>query len=192
VSANLMSLGALDFGIIVDGAVVIVENALRRLGLAQHASRHSLTRAERFEVVFEATREARQALIYGQLIIIAVYLPVFTLTGVEGKMFTPMAFTVVLALVAAMLLSVTFVPAAIALFVSGPVHESESRVMIRFKAVYAPLLEWALVRPHQVLGASTLLLVGCLLLATRLGSEFIPGLDEGDIALHALRIPAPA
>jgi cobalt-zinc-cadmium resistance protein CzcA len=189
VSANLMSLGALDFGIIVDGAVVIVENALRRLGLAQHASRHSLTRAERFEVVFEATREARQALIYGQLIIIAVYLPVFTLTGVEGKMFTPMAFTVVLALVAAMLLSVTFVPAAIALFVSGPVHESESRVMIRFKAVYAPLLEWALVRPHQVLGASTLLLVGCLLLATRLGSEFIPGLDEGDIALHALRIP---
>jgi cobalt-zinc-cadmium resistance protein CzcA len=189
VSANLMSLGALDFGIIVDGAVVIVENALRRLGLAQHASRQPLTRAERFEVVFEATGEARQALIYGQLIIIAVYLPIFTLTGVEGKMFTPMAFTVVMALIGAMILSVTFVPAAIALFVTGPVHEGESRLMVRLNAFYAPMLVWTLARPKRVLGGAGLLMLGCLLLATRLGSEFIPSLDEGDIALHALRIP---
>jgi len=189
VSANLMSLGALDFGIIVDGAVVIVENALRRLGLAQHGRSHPLTRAERFEVVFEATREARQALIYGQLIIIAVYLPIFALTGVEGKMFTPMAMTVVMALLAAMALSVTFVPAAIALFVSGPVHEGESRLMEKLKDVYGKMLDWTLSRPRQVLGTAVLLLVACLLLATRLGSEFIPNLDEGDIALHAMRIP---
>lgn len=189
VSANLMSLGALDFGIIVDGAVVIVENALRRLGLAQHGRSHPLTRAERFEVVFEATREARQALIYGQLIIIAVYLPIFALTGVEGKMFTPMAMTVVMALLAAMVLSVTFVPAAIALFVSGPVHEDESRLMQKLKDVYGKMLDWTLSRPRQVLGTAVLLLVACLLLATRLGSEFIPNLDEGDIALHAMRIP---
>lgn len=189
VSANLMSLGALDFGIIVDGAVVIVENALRRLGLAQHGSHKPLTRAERFDVVFEATREARQALIYGQLIIIAVYLPIFTLTGVEGKMFTPMAFTVVMALVGAMILSVTFVPAAVAMFVTGPVHEGESRLMAKLNAFYAPMLAWTLTRPRLVLAGAALLLAGCLLLATRLGSEFIPNLDEGDIALHALRIP---
>lgn len=189
VSANLMSLGALDFGIIVDGAVVIVENALRRLGLAQHGRRQPLTRAERFEVVFAATREARQALIYGQLIIIAVYLPLFALTGVEGKMFTPMAITVVMALLAAMLLSVTFVPAALALFVTGPVSESESRLMARLKTVYARLLDWTLARPRQVLGTAAFFLLACLLLATRQGSEFIPGLDEGDIALHAMRIP---
>ena len=189
VSANLMSLGALDFGIIVDGAVVIVENALRRLGIAQHGRTQALTRRERFAVVFEATRETRQALIYGQLIIIAVYLPVFALTGVEGKMFTPMAFTVVAALLGAMVLSVTFVPAAIALFVNGPVTEQESRLMTRLKAFYAPRLEWTLARPKQVVTAALLLLAGCFLLATRLGSEFIPSLDEGDIALHALRIP---
>lgn len=189
VSANLMSLGALDFGIIVDGAVVIVENALRRLGLAQHGRSQSLTRAERFEVVFAATREARQALVYGQLIIIAVYLPLFALTGVEGKMFTPMAITVVMALLAAMLLSVTFVPAALALFVTGPVSESESRLMARLKTFYARLLDWTLARPRQVLGAAAFFLLACLLLATRQGSEFIPGLDEGDIALHAMRIP---
>lgn len=189
VSANLMSLGALDFGIIVDGAVVIVENALRRLGLAQHGSHKPLSRAERFDVVFEATREARQALIYGQLIIIAVYLPIFALTGVEEKMFTPMAFTVVMALVGAMVLSVTFVPAAVAMFVTVPVHEGDSRLMIRLNACYAPMLDWAMARTRLVLGSAALLLAGCLLLATRLGSEFIPNLDEGDIALHALRIP---
>ncbi|MBG6291704.1 CusA/CzcA family heavy metal efflux RND transporter, partial [Pseudomonas nitroreducens] len=123
ISANLMSLGALDFGIIVDGAVVIVENAIRRLAHAQQHHGRLLTRRERMHEVFAASKEARRALIYGQLIIMVVYLPIFALTGVEGKMFHPMAFTVVLALLGAMILSVTFVPAAIALFISGKVKE---------------------------------------------------------------------
>ncbi len=126
VSANLMSLGALDFGIIVDGAVVIVENAIRRLADAQQHHGRILTRSERFHEVFAAAKEARRPLIFGQLIIMVVYLPIFALTGVEGKMFHPMAFTVVIALFGAMLLSVTFVPAAIAMFVTGKVKEEEN------------------------------------------------------------------
>jgi cobalt-zinc-cadmium resistance protein CzcA len=128
VSANLMSLGALDFGIIVDGAVVIVENAIRRLAHAQQRHGRMLTRSERFHEV-SPPREARRPLIFGQLIIMVVYLPIFALTGVEGKMFHPMAFTVVMALLGAMILSVTFVPAAIALFVTGKVKEEEGLVM---------------------------------------------------------------
>src|SRR3546814_18126721 len=110
-----MSLGALDFGIIVDGAVVIVENAIRRLAHAQQHHGRILTRSERMHEVFSAAKEARRPLIFGQLIIMVVYLPIFALTGVEGKMFHPMAFTVVIALLGAMLLSVTFVHAAIAM-----------------------------------------------------------------------------
>ena len=119
VSANLMSLGALDFGIIIDGAVVIVENCMRRLAHAQATIGRPLTRSERFSEVFEAAKEARKPLIYGQLIIMVVYLPIFALTGVEGKMFHPMALTVVIALIGAMLFSVTFIPAAVALFFNG-------------------------------------------------------------------------
>lgn len=189
VSANLMSLGALDFGIIVDGAVVIVENALRRLALAQQASPQPLTRQQRFDVVFEATREARQALLYGQLIIMAVYLPILTLTGIEGKMFTPMALTVIMALAAAMVLSLTFVPAAIALWVREPAHHHDSRLMTLLKTYYGQVLAWTLARPYPVLASALLLVVACLGLGSRLGSEFMPNLDEGDIALHALRIP---
>ncbi|MEP6878437.1 MAG: CusA/CzcA family heavy metal efflux RND transporter, partial [Nitrosospira sp.] len=126
VSANLMSLGALDFGLIVDGAIVIVENSMRRLAHEQTRLGRLLTPAERFSVVFDASREARRVLIYGELIIMVVYLPIFALSGVEGKMFHPMAFTVVIALIGAMILSVTFVPAAIALFLSGKVAEKES------------------------------------------------------------------
>ena len=125
VSANLMSLGALDFGIIIDGAVVIVENCMRRLTHAQATIGRPLSRSERFSEVFEAAREARKPLIYGQLIIMVVYLPIFALTGVEGKMFHPMAITVVIALVGAMLFSVTFIPAAVALFINGKVDEKE-------------------------------------------------------------------
>ncbi|MGH8463810.1 MAG: CusA/CzcA family heavy metal efflux RND transporter, partial [Pseudomonas sp.] len=144
VSANLMSLGALDFGIIVDGAVVIVENAIRRLAHAQQHHGRLLTRSERFHEVFNAAREARRPLIYGQLIIMVVYLPIFALSGVEGKMFHPMAFTVVIALLGAMLLSVTFVPAAIALFVTGKVKEDENLLMRSAKRGYAPLLQWVM------------------------------------------------
>jgi heavy metal efflux system protein len=189
ISANLMSLGALDFGIIIDGAVVIVENAMRRLAHTQGALGRNLTKQERFIEVFSAAREARRPLIYGQLIIMAVYLPIFALTGVEGKMFHPMAFTVVLALISAMIISVTFIPAAIALFVTGRVQEKENFVMQWTKKIYTPVLDWTLVNKAVVLtlAVTTVILSGLLL--TRMGSEFVPSLDEGDIAMHALRIP---
>ncbi|MDD1015857.1 CusA/CzcA family heavy metal efflux RND transporter [Pseudomonas rubra] len=189
VSANLMSLGALDFGIIVDGAVVIVENAIRRLAHAQQHHGRLLTRSERLHEVFNAAREARRPLIFGQLIIMVVYLPIFALSGVEGKMFHPMAFTVVIALLGAMLLSVTFVPAAIALFVTGKVKEDENLLMRSAKRGYAPLLKWVMGhRPLAfALAAITVLLSGVL--ASRMGSEFVPSLSEGDFALQALRVP---
>lgn len=189
VSANLMSLGALDFGIIIDGAVVIVENCVRRLAHAQALAGRPLTRQERFHEVFAAAREARRPLLYGQLIIMVVYLPIFALTGVEGKMFHPMAFTVVAALVGAMILSITFIPAAVALMIGKNVGEKENRLMVWAKRGYAPMLDWALLNRSLVL---TITLVSVLLsglLATRMGSEFIPSLNEGDVALHALRIP---
>ena len=189
VSANLMSLGALDFGIIIDGAVVIVENAMRRLAHTQSMVGRNLTRTERFTEVFSAAREARRPLIYGQLIIMAVYLPIFALTGVEGKMFHPMAFTVVIALIAAMIISVTFIPAAIALFVTGRVQEKENFVMQWAKKIYTPVLDWTLVNKAVVLTLAVVTVVLSGLLVTRMGSEFVPSLDEGDIALHALRIP---
>jgi len=189
VSANLMSLGALDFGIIVDGAVVIVENCVRRLAHAQEHHRRPLTRAERFHEVFAAAREARRPLLFGQLIIMVVYLPIFALSGVEGRMFHPMALTVVLALLGAMILSVTFVPAAVALFMGNKVSEKENRLMLWAKRRYEPLLEGALRRTPLVLAGATLFVVLCGVLASRLGSEFIPNLNEGDMAIQALRIP---
>ncbi|KAA0695264.1 CusA/CzcA family heavy metal efflux RND transporter [Halopseudomonas laoshanensis] len=189
VSANLMSLGALDFGIIVDGAVVIVENCVRRLAHAQTIAGRALTRNERFSEVLAASREARRPLLFGQLIIMVVYLPIFALTGVEGKMFHPMAFTVVAALLGAMILSITFVPAAVALFLTGKVSEKESRVMAWAKRGYAPLLDWVLVSKPLVLTVVVVLIGLSALTASRMGSEFVPSLDEGDIALHALRIP---
>jgi len=189
VSGNLMSLGALDFGIIVDGAVIIVENCVRRLAEEQHPLGRLLTRQERFATVFEASREVRRATMFGELIITIVYLPILTLTGVEGKMFFPMAFTVIAALAAAMILSVTFVPAAVALLLTGRVAERENRLMRGARAVYAPLLRLALRYRAAVATAAAVLVVLSALLASRMGTEFIPSLDEGDIALHALRIP---
>lgn len=189
VSGNLMSLGALDFGLIVDGAVIIVENCLRRFGMEQHRLGRLLSRDERFRLAEAATVEVIKPSIFGVLIITLVYVPIFALTGVEGKMFHPMAFTVVFALTAALLLSLTFVPAAVALFVTGKVDEKESRVMRAARGWYAPALDWALnTRNLIVAGAVGLVLVSGLI-ASRMGSEFIPSLDEGDIALHALRIP---
>ncbi|MFY3604216.1 CusA/CzcA family heavy metal efflux RND transporter [Achromobacter xylosoxidans] len=189
VSANLMSLGALDFGIIVDGAVVIVENCVRRLSHAQEHQGRPLSRSERFHEVFAAAREARRPLLFGQLIIMVVYLPIFALTGVEGRMFHPMALTVVLALLGAMILSVTFVPAAVALFIGKKVSEKENRLMLWAKRRYAPLLDLALRRTPLVLAAATLFVALCGVIASRMGSEFIPNLNEGDIAIQALRIP---
>jgi heavy metal efflux system protein len=189
ISGNLMSLGALDFGLIVDGAVIIVENALRRYGEAQHSAGRLLTRAERFDLTAASTAEVIQPSLFGVGIITAVYLPIFALTGVEGKMFHPMAFTVVLALTSAMVLSLTFVPASIALFLSGRVVEGENRTILAARRAYEPALRWALARRVLVTASAALLVVLSGALATRLGTEFIPSLDEGDITVQALRIP---
>lgn len=187
VSANLMSLGALDFGLIVDGAVIIVENCIRRLGEAQRTG--SLSHKERLQLAFEATSEVIRPSLFGVGIITLVYVPIFTLTGVEGKMFHPMAITVVIALSAALILSLTFVPASIALLMRGKITEHENRFMQWAKKLYEPLLRASLRQGSVILSGSALLVVVSVCLALRLGSEFIPQLDEGDIALHALRIP---
>lgn len=189
ISANLMSLGALDFGLIVDGAVIIVENCLRRFSERQHQLGRLLTRDERFSLVSSASAEVIKPALFGLFIITAVYLPIFALSGVEGKMFHPMALTVVIALTGAMVLSLTFVPAAVALFVTGKVSEKETKVMRGISRFYAPLLQKAIRLRVAVVAAASVLVVLSGLLATRLGTEFIPNLDEGDIALHAMRIP---
>jgi cobalt-zinc-cadmium resistance protein CzcA len=189
ISANLMSLGALDFGLIVDGAVIIVENCLRRLGESQRDRGRLLEFSERLDVVFESTREVIRPAVFAVTIILIVYLPIMTLTGVEGKMFRPMAMTVMMALAAALLLSVTLVPAAVALFVSGRVSERENAVMRGAHRLYRPLLETAIRFRWATVAAAVSLVTLASLAATRLGAEFIPSLDEGDIALHALRIP---
>jgi cobalt-zinc-cadmium resistance protein CzcA len=189
VSANLMSLGALDFGLIVDGAVIIVENCLRRLGLAQSPEGGALPLSERLRVVQSATVEVIRPALFGVFIILIVYLPIFTLTGVEGKMFHPMAFTVALALTGALILAVTFVPAAVAIFVRGRVATSENPLMRAAHRAYEPLLRGALRYRGPILAGSAVLVLLSAWLATRMGSEFIPSLDEGDIAMHALRIP---
>lgn len=188
-SANLMSLGALDFGLIVDGAVIIVENCLRRLGEAQHRLGRLLERDERFGLVASASAEVIKPSIFGIVIITAVYLPIFALDGIEGKTFHPMAITVVLALTAALILSLTLVPAAVAQFVTGKVEEKENWLMRNLGNGYRPLLERALAWPKAAVAGAILLVLASGFGATRLGSEFIPNLDEGDIAMHALRIP---
>ncbi len=190
VSANLMSLGALDFGIIIDGAVVIVENCIRRLAHAQQQKGRLLSREERFAEVFAAAQEARRPLIFGQLIIMMVYLPIFALTGVEGKMFHPMAYTVVMALIGAMILSLTFVPAAVAMFVSGRVAEKENALMAAAKRHYAGLLHWVMGNQAVVMTFILAILSLTMLMASRMGSEFVPSLNEGDVAIQALRIPS--
>lgn len=187
VSANLMSLGALDFGLIVDGTVIIVENCIRRLSQAQHNGQLPLR--ERLQLVFEATNEVIRPSLFGVAIITVVYLPIFALTGVEGKMFHPMAATVVMALLAAMVLSLTVVPAAVAVFLTGRISEKESPLISGAKSLYQPALLVAMRFRWLVLGGATALVGVSIWLATTLGSEFIPQLDEGDIALHALRIP---
>ncbi|KOR14969.1 MULTISPECIES: efflux RND transporter permease subunit [Acinetobacter] len=190
ISANLMSLGALDFGIIVDGAVVIVENCIRRLAEAQQLQGRLLTRQERFKEVFLAAKQARRPLLFGQFIIIVVYLPIFALSGVEAKMFHPMAIAVVLALLGAMILSITFVPAAVALWVTGEVKETESRWMLALKRAYAALLDWAYAWRRVVLTGVVGILLITAAISTRVGSEFAPQLSEGDFALQLMRAPS--
>lgn len=191
VSANLMSLGALDFGLIVDGAVIIVENCLRRLGehQRQQGQRQPLALETRLRIVYQATAEVIRPSLFGVAIITLVYIPLFSLSGVEGKMFHPMAITVVMALVAAMLLCLTFVPAAVAVCVKGVVAEHENASIKRIRSLYQPALEAVLRQPARVFLPALALTLVCVWLASRMGQEFIPQLDEGDIALHAMRIP---
>ena len=189
VSANLMSLGALDFGLIVDGAVIVVENCIRRLSDAQAGTRDRvLTPKARLHVVYRATGEVIRPSLFGVGIITVVYIPIFSLTGVEGKMFHPMAATVVMALLAAMVLSVTFVPAAVAVFMRGRVSEHENLAIRSAKHIYEPLLAAALRLRWALVAGATVLVIASGWLTTTLGSEFVPQLDEGDIAIQALRI----
>ncbi|MFG1423141.1 efflux RND transporter permease subunit [Roseixanthobacter liquoris] len=189
VSANLMSLGAIDFGIIIDGAVIIVENCLRLLAVEQHRRGRLLTRAERFETILAGSKEVIRPSLFGTMIIAVVYLPVLTLTGVEGKMFTPMAVTVLMALLGAALFSMTFVPAAIALVVTGKVSEHENFIMRGARRLYTPLLDASINYRGVVAVGAAALVIASGLAASRMGGEFIPSLDEGDAAIQALRVP---
>lgn len=190
ISANLMSLGALDFGLIVDGAVIIAENTLRRIAEHQHELGRKLALEERLETVIRSAEEMIKPSVYGQAIIILVYVPLLTFTGVEGKMFEPMALTVIIALIAAFVLSMTFVPAAIAIALSKRVEEKENFLVRVLRRVYEPLLRGAIVRPLLfVFGAVTLLVLAGSLFS-RLGQEFIPTLDEKNLSMQAIRIPS--
>lgn len=190
ISANLMSLGALDFGLIVDGAVIVTENCLRRLAERQHHEGRLLTLQERLAEVMEASREMIQPAVFGQAIIIIVYLPLLTFSGVEGKMFEPMAMTVIIALIAAFFLSITLVPAMIAMLITGKVEEKENRIVAGAKSFYEPMLSRGLENPRRVVLTAVAFFVFSLVIASRLGQEFIPTLDEKDIAMHAMRIPS--
>jgi len=189
-SVNLMSLGAVDFGLIVDGAVIIVENCLKRLAARQQELGRPLDTRERVEVVFAASKEVRSATAFGEAIIIMVYIPILALTGIEGKMFTPMATTVIFALLAAFALSLTFVPAMVALFVSGPVRHEENAIVRRVQRAYRPVLARALRWRGTVIAASVVLFAASLGLGTRLGQEFLPTLSELDLLVQAYRIPS--
>lgn len=188
VSANLMSLGALDFGLIVDGAVIIVENSIRRLGMATHGQ-SVLGLKERLQVVFEATNEVIRPSLFGVAIITLVYIPIFSLTGIEGKMFHPMALTVIIALLSAMVLSLTFVPAAVALFITGKVSEKKNQIMRGAEWIYRPVLLAALQFRWLMVIFALASVGGAGWLASTMGSEFIPQLDEGDVTVQALRPP---
>lgn len=190
ISGNLMSLGALDFGLIVDGAVIITENCLRRLSEKTHSVGRQLSLKERLNEVTIAAKEMIQPSVYGQAIIIIVYFPLLTFSDVEGKMFEPMALTVIYALIAAFALSVTFVPAMIALFVTKTSHSAENWVTKAGNAVYLPLLKQTLRIPAVPVLSTLAIVAASGYLFTTLGQEFVPTLDEKDIALHAVRIPS--
>jgi cobalt-zinc-cadmium resistance protein CzcA len=200
VSANLMSLGAIDFGLIVDAAVIIVENCVRRLSLRRHELGRSLTKEERIDSIFRGTVEVRRASQYGEIIIIAAYIPILSLVGMEGKMFRPMAFTVILALCGALILSLTLIPALCAMFLREPKVRKNaapspdaghvdpiSRFLRRF---YEPVLKTALRFGYLTIAAAVLFVAGCIWSGLLLGSEFLPKLDEGALAVNLVRLPS--
>jgi cobalt-zinc-cadmium resistance protein CzcA len=189
VSANLMSLGALDFGLIVDGAVIIVENCILRLAGRQHHLGRILTLDERFQTVFTATREVFTPSLISVLVVIMVNLPILALTGVEGKMFTPMAMAVIMALLSALVLSLTFVPAAVALFMTGHIEEKDNFIVSQSKRLYLPILSIVLRFRVLVISIALIFVILVGFVGTKMGTEFVPNLDEGDIAIQALRIP---
>lgn len=189
-SGNLMSLGAIDFGLIVDGAVIIIENCIRRIAEQQYGAGRVLNRQERLHEVFTATKEMIQPSVFGQAIIIIVYIPILFLTGVEGKMFQPMALTVIFALIAAFVLSLSFIPAMAAIFLSGKVQENENRFLVFLKHHYKTGLHWSITHPWVVVGIAVVPFALSLLIFFQLGQVFVPALDEGDIAMHAMRIPS--
>ena len=188
ISGNLMSLGAIDFGLIVDGSVIIVENCLRMLAERQHQLGRKLTLAERLETVFQASKQVRSATAFGEAIIITVYIPILALTGIEGKMFKPMALTVIFALAGAFVLSLTFIPAMVAIGITGRVKEKENFLVRWVKALYEPTVQWAVRLRWAVVAVAVVAFAASLILFMRLGQEFIPQLDEGNIAMHAMRI----
>ncbi len=190
ISANLMSLGALDFGLIADGAIIVAENSLRRLSERQHTAGRALTTDERLDTVIDSAVEMRRPTVYGQSIIILVYLPILSFSGVEGKMFHPMAMTVIIALVSEFFLSLTFFPAMIALFVSGHGEEAENGVIVALKRFYEPLLKWAMDAPLKIMMIGLGSFIFAVLLYMNLGQEFIPKLDERNLAMQANRIPS--
>ncbi|MGB4107819.1 MAG: CusA/CzcA family heavy metal efflux RND transporter [Alphaproteobacteria bacterium] len=190
ISANLMSLGALDFGLLVDGGVIIIENCLRRLSERQHKEGRLLTHEERLDEVMEASAQMIKPMVFGRIIIIIVFMALLSFTGVEGKMFTPMAMTVIIALTFAFILSITFVPAMVAMWLSGKIEEKDNWIIRKSKAGYEPLLNFSLDHPKKMILGSLLFFLLSLLVFTRLGQEFIPTLDEKNIAMHAMRIPS--
>ncbi|MEK7434038.1 MAG: CusA/CzcA family heavy metal efflux RND transporter [Cyanobacteriota bacterium] len=189
ISANLLSLGAIDFGIIVDGSVIIIENCIRCLAEKQKELGRVLSKQERFEVIKSASSEVRKATMFGELIIMIVYLPILTLSGIEGKMFQPMAMTVIIALIGAMIFSITFIPSALAIFLNGKISEKENIFLEVARKLYEKTLKISLKNKSFVIISSLTIIVLSALISTKMGSEFIPSLDEGDIAVHALRIP---
>ena len=190
VSGNLMSLGALDFGLIVDGAVIIVENTLRRLAERQEHEGRLLSLRERLSEVVGAAQEMIRPTVYGQLIIFLVFVPLLTFQGVEGKTFAPMAITLMLALASAFVLSLTFVPAMIAIVVKGRVSETEVRPIRWFKEKYAPILRKAVERPMPFILGGVGMFAAAVLAFGLLGEEFMPQLNEGDITVTNFRVPS--
>ena len=190
ISANLMSLGALDFGLIADGAIIVAENSLRRLSESQHKLNRPLTVEERLNTIVDSAIEMRRPTVYGQSIIILVYLPILSFSGVEGKMFHPMAMTVIIALLSEFVLSLTFFPAMIALFVSGHGEEGENKIVSALKRRYEPMLIWAMDHPPKIMAIGLGAFLFAALIYLSLGQEFTPTLDEKNIALTAIRIPS--
>jgi cobalt-zinc-cadmium resistance protein CzcA len=189
ISANLLSLGAIDFGIIVDASVVMVENIVRRLGAHQRELGRPLTAGERLAEGYAGAREVARPTLFGAVIILIVYLPVLALTGIEGRMFRPLAAVAVLALSASLVLAFTFVPAMTALLLRGRLSEIESVAVRRIRHAYLPVLRWSLRHRRTLIVATAGLLVLCGALATRLGGEFVPTLDEHDLLVQPLRLP---